>query len=109
MEAYCYNFLLHSLINFSLIQVLDVSQFSYVERVCAATQQGLVNRNGPMLYLDYGIYDDPAARRTNEVFLDDGCGIQNTVLYLVIRIVITWFFTKKSSIFVFLMKVIWLT
>ena len=53
------------------ITVLDVSQFTYAERVCAAALQGLVNRSSPSLYLDYGIYDDPAARRTNEVFLDE--------------------------------------
>jgi hypothetical protein len=53
------------------ITVLDVSKFSYAERVCAATLQGLVNRISPSIYLDYGIYDDPTARRTNENFLDD--------------------------------------
>lgn len=55
----------------SNIDVLDVSQCSYSERVCAAALQGLVNRAAPQLYLDYGIYDDPASRRTNEVFLSD--------------------------------------
>lgn len=53
------------------IDVLDVSTRSYAERVCAAALQGLVNRAAPRLYLDYGIYDDPAARRTNEVFMPD--------------------------------------
>ena len=53
------------------VTVLDVSQLTYAERVCAATLQGLVNRTSPSIYLDYGIYDDPAARRTNEVFLSD--------------------------------------
>lgn len=55
----------------SNIDVLDVSQCSYAERLCAAALQGLVNRVAPRLYLDYGIYDDPAARRTNEVFMAD--------------------------------------
>ena len=55
----------------SKIDVLDVSTCSFPERVCAAALQGLVNRRGPRLFLDYGIYDDPLARRTNEVFLDD--------------------------------------
>jgi hypothetical protein len=54
-----------------IIQVLDVSHLDYARCVCAAALQGLMNRNGPVLFLDYGIYDDPAARRTNEVFLDD--------------------------------------
>ncbi|NMC45266.1 MAG: hypothetical protein GYA52_00390 [Chloroflexi bacterium] len=53
------------------IQFLDVSKLSYAERVCAAALQGLVNRSGACLYLDYGVYDDPTARRTNENFIDD--------------------------------------
>lgn len=53
------------------ILVLDASSFSYDERVTAATAQGLLNRAGPRLFLDYGTYDDPQARRTNEVFMDD--------------------------------------
>lgn len=53
------------------IGVLDVSGLSYAQRLCAAAFQGLLNRNGPVLFLDYGMYDDPQARRTNEVFLDD--------------------------------------
>jgi len=53
------------------IKVLDVSTMGFAERVCAATLQGLVNRSKPVIYLDYGIYDDPGARRTNENFLDD--------------------------------------
>jgi len=53
------------------IMVLDVSTMGFAERVCAATLQGLVNRSKPVIYLDYGIYDDPGARRTNENFLDD--------------------------------------
>lgn len=53
------------------IDILDVSGLSYSERLCAAALQGLVNRTGPVLFLNYGVYDDPAARRTNEVFLDD--------------------------------------
>jgi hypothetical protein len=32
---------------------------------------GLLNRNGPTFFLDYGIYDDPNAQRTNGVFLDE--------------------------------------
>ena len=53
------------------IELLDVSALPYEKRLCAAALQGLVNRVGPRLFLDYGIYDDPLARRTNEVFLDD--------------------------------------
>ncbi len=53
------------------IFVLDVSELSFSERVCAAALQGLVNRKVATLYLDYGFYDDPSARRTNEEFIDD--------------------------------------
>ena len=53
------------------IFVLDVSTLSFSGRVCAAALQGLVNRKGATLYLDYGFYDDPSARRTNEEFIDD--------------------------------------
>lgn len=54
-----------------LIEYLDVSGLSYARRVCTAAFQGIINRNSTLLFLDYGIYDDPDARRTNEVFLDD--------------------------------------
>lgn len=53
------------------IFVLDVASLDYAWQLCAAALQGLLNRAGPVLFLDYGIYDDPDARRTNEVFLDD--------------------------------------
>ena len=53
------------------IFVLDVSELSFSERACAAALQGLVNRKVATLYLDYGFYDDPSARRTNEEFIDD--------------------------------------
>jgi hypothetical protein len=53
------------------IETLDVSGKPYAYRLCAAALQGIINRRAPTVYLDYGIYDDPDARRTNEVFLDD--------------------------------------
>ena len=53
------------------ISVVNVSAMDYPMRLCAAALQGLLNRRGTRVFLDYGIYDDPAARRTNEVFLDD--------------------------------------
>jgi len=51
--------------------VVDVSTLDYPMRLCVTALQGLLNRENPKVMLDYGIYDDPAARRTNEVFLDD--------------------------------------
>lgn len=53
------------------IEILDVSGKSYPYRLCAAALQGLLNRSGPLLYLDYGSYDDLETRSTNEVFIDD--------------------------------------
>ena len=53
------------------ITVLDVSKLPYEERVTAAILQGLINRESPAVFLDYGYYDDPAARRTNELFMED--------------------------------------
>jgi hypothetical protein len=53
------------------IAVIDAGSMEYPYRLCAAALQGLLNRNGTRVFVDYGIYDDPDARRTNEVFLDD--------------------------------------
>ncbi len=53
------------------VEVLDVSRMDYPAQVCAAAVQGIVNRGGPRLLLDWGIYDDERARRTNEVFLPE--------------------------------------
>ena len=56
--------------HFELI-ILDVSNLDYAERLTATSLQGLANRSGPRLFLNYGIYDEPSARRTNEDFLPD--------------------------------------
>ncbi|MBN1532762.1 MAG: hypothetical protein JXA20_08880 [Spirochaetes bacterium] len=53
------------------VDVLDVFGMPYHEMVAAVALQGLVNRDGPSLFLDWGIYDDPNARKTNEVFLPE--------------------------------------
>lgn len=53
------------------VHVLDVSRLSYALRLAAASLQGLANRAGPRLYLDWGVYDDVRARTTNEVFLPE--------------------------------------
>ncbi|HLC04551.1 MAG TPA: hypothetical protein VJK02_16065 [Anaerolineales bacterium] len=51
--------------------VLEVSRLGYADRLIATSLQGLVNREGPRLFLDFGIFDDPSARRTNEDFLPE--------------------------------------
>lgn len=53
------------------VDYLDISKASYHERISAAALQGLANRAGAHVFLEYGIYDDPLARRTNEDFMDD--------------------------------------
>lgn len=53
------------------IDLLDISKATYAERVCAAALQGLANRDGARIFLNYGYYDEPNARRTNEDFMDD--------------------------------------
>ncbi len=53
------------------VAALNVSKFPYADRLTAACLQGLANREAPRLFLDFGIYDDPSARRTNEDFLPD--------------------------------------
>jgi len=49
------------------IDLLNVSSLSYEERLTANSLQGLVNRAGAVLFLDYGNYDDPGTRKTNSV------------------------------------------
>ncbi len=53
------------------VDLLDVSRLSYSDRLTAVSIQGLANREGPRVFLDYGIYDDQDSRTTNEVFLSD--------------------------------------
>lgn len=53
------------------VALLDVSHLAYPDRLTATALQGLVNRQGPRLFLNFGIYDEPSARRTNEDFLPD--------------------------------------
>ncbi len=55
----------------SAVGALDVSRLPYADRLTAACLQGLANRQGPRLFLNFGTYDDPSARRTNEDFLPD--------------------------------------
>jgi hypothetical protein len=53
------------------VTVLDVSHMKYEDQVTAASLQGLVNRDQPSLFLDYGVYDDPESRKTNEAFISE--------------------------------------
>ncbi len=53
--------------NTRIVDLLDVSPLSYQERLTANCLQGLVNRDGAKLFLDYGTYDDPGTRTTNSV------------------------------------------
>jgi len=64
------------------IDLLDVSELTFAERLTANSLQGLVNRQGPRLFLDYGNYDDPNTRKTNSVQMteDDWFGKYREVL-----------------------------
>ncbi|HOQ99117.1 MAG TPA: GxGYxYP family putative glycoside hydrolase [Anaerolineae bacterium] len=53
------------------IIVLAVGEMRYDDQVTAASLQGLANRTQPAMFLDYGIYDDPASRKTNEDFISE--------------------------------------
>jgi len=53
------------------IDVLAVSQLDFAYRLTANSLQGLANRSGPRLFLDYGVYDDPGSRRTNSVQMSE--------------------------------------
>ncbi len=64
------------------VTLLDVSGLDFAERLTAAALQGLLNRSGPNLFLDHGIYDDPAARRTNEDFLPENVWREKYRAYL---------------------------
>lgn len=49
------------------IDLLDISDLNFAERLTVNGLQGLVNRSGSKLFLNYGNYDDPGTRRTNSV------------------------------------------
>ena len=49
------------------VSVLDVSKLDYARRLTATSLQGFVNRKGPLLFLDYGVYNEPGSRKTNSV------------------------------------------
>ncbi len=53
------------------ILVVDVTEMKYEDQVTAACLQGLANRAKPSIFLDYGIYDDPESRKTNEDFISE--------------------------------------
>lgn len=50
-----------------IVDLLDISQLNYAERLTANCLQGLVNRQGAKLFVNYGVYDDPGSRTTNSV------------------------------------------
>lgn len=49
------------------IDLLNITDLPYAERLTVNSLQGLVNREGPRLFLVYGNYDDPGNRKTNSV------------------------------------------
>jgi len=53
------------------VDLLDISDLGYEERLTASALQGLVNREGAVLYLVNRNYDDPGTRKTNVVHMTD--------------------------------------
>ena len=53
------------------VLLLDVAPLGYPDRLTASALQGLANRQQARLFLNFGVYDEPSARRTNEDFLPD--------------------------------------
>ena len=53
------------------VDVVDIAFLSFEKRLIAVSLQGLVNRQGPKIFLDYGVYDDIESRTTNEVFIPE--------------------------------------
>jgi hypothetical protein len=53
------------------VDLFKVEKLAYPERLTANSLQGLVNRSGAKIFLDYGIYDDPGTRTTNSVQMTD--------------------------------------
>lgn len=53
------------------VDLFKVEKLDYAERLTANSVQGLINRSGPKIFLDYGIYDDPGTRKTNSVQMSD--------------------------------------
>jgi len=39
------------------VTILDVSALDYPDRLIATSLQGLANRQGPKLFLNFGVYD----------------------------------------------------
>lgn len=53
------------------VNLLEITNLSYEERLTASALQGLINREAPTLYLINKNYDDPGTRKTNVVHMTD--------------------------------------
>ena len=53
------------------VNLLDITELSYEDKLTASALQGLVNREAPALYLVNKNYDDPGTRKTNVVHMTD--------------------------------------
>lgn len=53
------------------VDLLDITDLRYEEKLTASVLQGLINRKGPVLFLINKNYDDPGTRKTNVVHMTD--------------------------------------
>ena len=53
------------------VDLLDITELGYEDKLTASVLQGLVNRDTPGLYLINKNYDDPGTRKTNVVHMTD--------------------------------------
>nr|NIW44622.1 hypothetical protein [Gammaproteobacteria bacterium] len=53
------------------IFLIDCSNLELDEKLTCVSLQGVLNRNAPRLFLDYGYYDKLSDRTTNEEFIND--------------------------------------
>lgn len=53
------------------VDLLDITELGYEDRLTASVLQGLANREAPSLYLVNKNYDDPGTRKTNVIHMTD--------------------------------------
>ena len=53
------------------VYLINCEQFDFDDKLTCTSLQGLLNRAGPVLFLDYGYYDKLSDRTTNEEFIND--------------------------------------
>lgn len=55
----------------NFVHLINCEKIEFDDKLTCASLQGLLNRAGPVLFLDYGNYDKLSDRTTNEEFIND--------------------------------------